>query len=223
MSVSPRQNFWKPPPVPEMPTVTRTPGLAFWNSSATASLIGKTVLEPSRVTVAGGAAPPPAPVRAGRRRSRRASSRGHHRHCLTVVGLSACGSAYRATRFRGSFRRVNSALTAAAAAGAPGRLPSAAAGRRRRGPPARRPRRSALCRRTVRSSARSSGASWRCAAHTSSSASPRPSSSTSTVSARGVHVEPPDHRRGGCGRAIRPGAGWRRAAHGAAQRPGRSL
>ena len=47
MSVSPRQNFWNPPPVPEMPTVTRMPGLAFWNSSATASLMGKTVLEPS--------------------------------------------------------------------------------------------------------------------------------------------------------------------------------
>ena len=41
MSVSPRQNFWNPPPVPEMPTVTWTAGLAFWNSSATASLIGK--------------------------------------------------------------------------------------------------------------------------------------------------------------------------------------
>ena len=25
MSVSPRQNFWKPPPVPEVPTVTRAP------------------------------------------------------------------------------------------------------------------------------------------------------------------------------------------------------
>ena len=47
MSVSPRQNFWNPPPVPEMPTVTRMFGLAFWNSSATASLMGKTVLEPS--------------------------------------------------------------------------------------------------------------------------------------------------------------------------------
>ncbi len=58
MSVSPRQNFWKPPPVPEMPTVTRTPGVTFWNSSATASLMGKTVLEPSRVTVA---APPDRP------------------------------------------------------------------------------------------------------------------------------------------------------------------
>jgi len=25
MSISPRQNFWKPPPVPEMPTVIATP------------------------------------------------------------------------------------------------------------------------------------------------------------------------------------------------------
>ena len=55
MSVSPRQNFWKPPPVPEMPTVTLAP-LAFWNSSATASVIGKTVLEPSTRMIA---APPP--------------------------------------------------------------------------------------------------------------------------------------------------------------------
>ena len=47
MSVSPRQNFWNPPPVPEMPTVTSTFGFAFWNSSATASLMGKTVLDPS--------------------------------------------------------------------------------------------------------------------------------------------------------------------------------
>ena len=50
MSISPRQNFWKPPPVPEMPTVTFTPAVAFWNSSATASLIGNTVLDPSSVT-----------------------------------------------------------------------------------------------------------------------------------------------------------------------------
>ena len=53
MSVSPRQNFWKPPPVPEMPTVTRVPWLAFWNSSATASLIGNTVLDPSNFTSLG--------------------------------------------------------------------------------------------------------------------------------------------------------------------------
>jgi hypothetical protein len=40
-SVSPRQNFLKPPPVPEMPTVTLMAFfLAFWNSSATASVIG---------------------------------------------------------------------------------------------------------------------------------------------------------------------------------------
>jgi hypothetical protein len=41
MSVSPRQNFLKPPPVPEMPTVTLMAFFfAFWNSSATASVIG---------------------------------------------------------------------------------------------------------------------------------------------------------------------------------------
>jgi hypothetical protein len=48
MSVSPRQNFLKPPPVPDTPTVTFIWFfLAFWNSSATASVTGKTVLEPS--------------------------------------------------------------------------------------------------------------------------------------------------------------------------------
>ena len=52
MSVSPRQNFLKPPPVPEMPTVTRIwPFVAFWNSSAIASDTGKTVLEPSMAIV----------------------------------------------------------------------------------------------------------------------------------------------------------------------------
>src|SRR3989344_5183517 len=47
MSVSPRQNFLKPPPVPDTPTVTLVPFWAFWNSSATASVIGNTVLDPS--------------------------------------------------------------------------------------------------------------------------------------------------------------------------------
>src|SRR5262245_33795373 len=52
ISVSPRQNFLNPPPVPEIPTVTFTlPFIDFWNSSATASVIGKTVLEPSILTV----------------------------------------------------------------------------------------------------------------------------------------------------------------------------
>ena len=46
MSVSPRQNFLKPPPVPDSPTVTFT-FCIFWNSSAMASVIGYTVLEPS--------------------------------------------------------------------------------------------------------------------------------------------------------------------------------
>ena len=44
--VSPRQNFLKPPPVPEIPTVTFVP-VFFWKSSATASVIGYTVEEPS--------------------------------------------------------------------------------------------------------------------------------------------------------------------------------
>src|SRR5688572_28126695 len=47
-SVSPRQNFLNPPPVPEIPTVTCTaPRASFWNSSAIASVIGNTVLDPS--------------------------------------------------------------------------------------------------------------------------------------------------------------------------------
>jgi hypothetical protein len=47
MSVSPTQNFSKPPPVPEVPTVTWTSGFSCWKSSAAASLNGATVLEPS--------------------------------------------------------------------------------------------------------------------------------------------------------------------------------
>ena len=43
-------NFLKPPPVPETPTVTRISGCSFRNSSATASVIGNTVLEPSTWT-----------------------------------------------------------------------------------------------------------------------------------------------------------------------------
>ena len=50
MSVSPTQNFLKPPPVPEMPTVTLSAGLTARNSSATASVMRYTVLEPSMRT-----------------------------------------------------------------------------------------------------------------------------------------------------------------------------
>jgi hypothetical protein len=46
ISVSPRQNFLNPPPVPEMPTVTWV-GSDFMNSSDTASVMGNTVLDPS--------------------------------------------------------------------------------------------------------------------------------------------------------------------------------
>ncbi len=71
MSISSRQNFWKPPPVPEMPTVMRVPLCSRWNSSATASVTGNTVLDPSTVMTAedstpasGAGAPPPHAVTA---------------------------------------------------------------------------------------------------------------------------------------------------------------
>ena len=47
MSVSPAQNFSKPPPVPDWPTVIFTFGFSVWNCSAAAWANGKTVLEPS--------------------------------------------------------------------------------------------------------------------------------------------------------------------------------
>src|SRR5690349_15509562 len=47
MSVSPTQNFSKPPPVPDWPTVMSTPGFCSWKDSATASVRGPTVLDPS--------------------------------------------------------------------------------------------------------------------------------------------------------------------------------
>ncbi len=50
MSVSPAQKRLKPPPVPETPTCTRTLGATERNSSATASEIGNTVLDPSMST-----------------------------------------------------------------------------------------------------------------------------------------------------------------------------
>src|SRR5918994_4380626 len=51
MSVSPAQNFWKPPPVPAVATVTLTPGSTSRKASAAASLTGATVDDPSTVTV----------------------------------------------------------------------------------------------------------------------------------------------------------------------------
>ena len=50
MSVSPAQNFSKPPPVPEVPTVTFTPGCSSLKNSAAAVVSGATVLEPSTFT-----------------------------------------------------------------------------------------------------------------------------------------------------------------------------
>ena len=51
MSVSPTANRLNPPPVPETPTLTRISGFTLWNSSATASVMGNTVLEPSISTL----------------------------------------------------------------------------------------------------------------------------------------------------------------------------
>ena len=47
MSVSPAQNFSKPPPVPDWPTVIFTSGFSSLKSSAAAWANGKTVEEPS--------------------------------------------------------------------------------------------------------------------------------------------------------------------------------
>jgi hypothetical protein len=51
MSVSPAQNFSKPPPVPDWPTVIFTSGCSLWKPSAAAWANGKTVLEPSMAMV----------------------------------------------------------------------------------------------------------------------------------------------------------------------------
>src|SRR4051812_7480033 len=61
MSVSPLQNFSKPPPVPDEPTVIFTLGLSSLNSSAAACAKGRTVLEPSRVILPERFLSPPPP------------------------------------------------------------------------------------------------------------------------------------------------------------------
>src|SRR3954451_8686434 len=61
MSVSPAQNFSKPPPVPEEPTVIFTFGLSSLKSSAAACANGRTVLEPSRAILPDRSPPPPPP------------------------------------------------------------------------------------------------------------------------------------------------------------------
>ena len=61
MSVSPLQNFSKPPPVPEVPTVICTPEFSAMKSSAAVSLNGATVLEPS-ITISPERSPPPSPT-----------------------------------------------------------------------------------------------------------------------------------------------------------------
>ncbi len=51
MSISPAQNFSKPPEVPASPTLILTFGLSSLNSSAAACANGNTVLEPSSLMV----------------------------------------------------------------------------------------------------------------------------------------------------------------------------
>src|SRR5215213_1219603 len=58
MSVSPAQNFSKPPPVPEVPTVIFTPGFSAWKFSAAAWVNGATVLDPS-ILILPPRSPPP--------------------------------------------------------------------------------------------------------------------------------------------------------------------
>src|SRR3954452_16903394 len=59
MSVSPAQNFSKPPPVPDVPTVIFTFGFWPWNCSAAACAKGPTVLEPSILMLPERSPPPP--------------------------------------------------------------------------------------------------------------------------------------------------------------------
>src|SRR6185503_7597329 len=59
MSVSPAQNFSKPPPVPDVPTVIFTFGFSPWNASWAAWAKGATVLDPSILIVPERSPPPP--------------------------------------------------------------------------------------------------------------------------------------------------------------------
>ena len=79
MSVSPLRNFLKPPPVPETPISTLMSGLFLPNCTATACVIGKTVLEPSIFTVDPSSRfeQPRPPQAAGQQRDRGAE---HERH-----------------------------------------------------------------------------------------------------------------------------------------------
>jgi hypothetical protein len=61
MSVSPAQNFSKPPPVPDWATEMRTPGFSPWNASWAAWANGPTVLDPSIRMVPDRSPPPPPP------------------------------------------------------------------------------------------------------------------------------------------------------------------
>ena len=65
MSVWPRQNFSKPPPVPEVATETFTAEFTPLNSSLAADVRGSTVDEPSAMTSPDAPPSPPSPLLAG--------------------------------------------------------------------------------------------------------------------------------------------------------------
>ena len=69
--VSPAQNFSKPPPVPDSPTVIWTPAFSPWKASAAAWVSGPTVLDPSMAIV-----PERSPATARRRWCRRVVAAG---------------------------------------------------------------------------------------------------------------------------------------------------
>ena len=94
MSVSPAQNFSKPPPVPDVPTVICTSGFSSLNSSAAASANGATVDEPS-IAILPLTSPP-----LGRLRGRGAAGR----RALVVV-VAAGGDAERQRARDGEHRR----------------------------------------------------------------------------------------------------------------------
>ncbi len=88
MSVSSAQKRSKPPPVPEIPTVTSPPPAAF-QSSAALVVKGPTVLEPSAVItplVEESAPPHPAAASASCAHAGDHRQKGAHAHAASVLG-----------------------------------------------------------------------------------------------------------------------------------------
>jgi hypothetical protein len=105
-SVSPRQNRSKPPPVPEMPTVIRTPRFFFWKPSAAAAVYGPSVLEPSAVMLPLSAFPPAVAVAAATASSTAASAAGARTFfmCLPCRRVPSCRAESRPAETTGGLR-----------------------------------------------------------------------------------------------------------------------